>query len=341
MTQLGGDVDSTRQGPPLLAVRGLGVAFPRGSGQLHAVRDVSFEIHRGETLGLVGESGSGKSLTAFAVIGLVPPPGRVASGSVLLEGRDLARLPERELRAVRGRRIGFVFQEPMTALDPVHTIGAQIAEALSVHGLAHGSEAHARAVALLDDVSMPEPAQAARAYPHQLSGGMRQRAMIAIALACDPDLLIADEPTTALDVTVQAQILDLLRALQQRRQLSLLLITHDLGVVAQMADRVAVMYGGRIAETADVRRLFASPQHPYTQGLLQSVPGGRAGSRLTSIDGVVPALDAMPAGCAFSPRCPRCLERCDGEAPPAFLVGTGHEARCWLHAPEGQAEARE
>ena len=323
--------DTALPQPPLLAVRGLDVAFPRGAGWLHAVRGVSFDIHRGETLGLVGESGSGKSLTAFGVIGLVPAPGRTTGGAVLLDGRDLVGLSELEWCGVRGRRIGFVFQEPMTALDPVHTVGTQIAEVLAVHGLARGREAHERAVVLLDDVAMPEPSLAARAYPHQLSGGMRQRAMIAIALAGDPDLLIADEPTTALDVTVQAQILDLLRLLKARRRLALLLITHDLGVVAQMADRVAVMYGGRVVETSGVRELFATPRHPYTRGLLESVPGGSAGARLVAIDGVVPALDAMPAGCAFTPRCGERLARCGDDPPPAFDVGAAHQSRCWLH----------
>ena len=321
-----------RADAPLLAVRGLGVAFDGAAGPLHAVRDVSFDLQAGETLCLVGESGSGKSLTALAIIGLVPAPGRIVSGSITLDGRSLTGLSDREWCAVRGRRIGFVFQEPMTALDPVHTIGAQIAEVLAVHGVARGREAAQRAVALLDDVSMPDAGQAARAYPHQLSGGMRQRAMIAIALACDPDLLIADEPTTALDVTVQAQLLDLLRSLRARRHLSLLLITHDLGVVAQMADRVAVMYGGRVVETAGVRDVFATPQHPYTQGLLQSLPTGAAGERLVAIDGVVPTLAAMPAGCAFAPRCPQQLARCEHDLPPAFRVDEGTRvARCWLH----------
>ena len=249
-----------------------------------AVDDVSFEIHKGETLGLVGESGSGKSVTAFSIIRLVQEPGRVAGGSVWFQGRDLLGLNEDELRKVRGAGIGFVFQEPMAALNPVRRVGAHIGEALAVHGLASRSEARARAIELLRAVRIVDAERRVNDYPHQLSGGMRQRVMMAIAIACKPPLVIADEPTTALDVTVQAQILELLRDMKKQFDLSLLLITHDFGVIAEMADRVAVMYRGKIVEQAPVREILRNPQHPYTKGLLASIPGGEPGTRLKSFD---------------------------------------------------------
>ena len=254
---------------PLLDVQHLTVRF----GPLAAVDDVSFQIGRGETLGLVGESGSGKTVTAFAILRLLQPPGRVGAGRIMFEGRDLLTLSEREMREVRGAGISLIFQEPMTALNPVMRIGDQIAEALTVHGLATRSQARSRAADLLDAVRIPDPAQRARDYPHQLSGGMRQRVMIAIALACRPPLVIADEPTTALDVTIQAQVLDLLRELKAQLNLALLLITHDFGIVAEMADRVAVMYRGRLVEEGPVRRILRSPAHDYTKALLAAVPG--------------------------------------------------------------------
>ena len=270
---------------PLLEVQNLRTTF----GSLVAVDDVSFEIRKGETLGLVGESGSGKSVTAFSIIRLVEEPGRVVGGKVFFQGKDLLALPEPEMRRIRGAGIGFVFQEPMAALNPVMRVGAHIAEALTVHGLASRSDARARAIELLRAVKIVDPEKRVDDYPHQLSGGMRQRVMMAIAIACKPPLVIADEPTTALDVTVQAQILDLLREMKREFDLSLLLITHDFGVIAETADRVAVMYRGRIVEQGPVRDIFRNPQHPYTKGLLASIPGGEPGTRLKGM----PPFDSM------------------------------------------------
>ena len=324
-----------QEGPPLLEVRGLTTEFvTTRHGVRRAVRaadGVSFDIGRGEILALAGESGSGKSVTALSILRLVPPPGRIVSGSVRFEGRDLLTLDEEELRRVRGARIGFVFQEPMTALNPAFTVGGQIAEALEVHGVARGAAARARAVELLDAVRIPDPARRARDFPHQLSGGMRQRVLIAAAMACRPPLVIADEPTTALDATIQADILDLLLAMRQESGLSLLLITHDLGVVARVADRVAVMYAGRIVETGPAREVLASPSHPYTSGLLASVPGHTPGTRLEAIPGAVPDLSMLPPGCAFAPRCPARFEACDTSRPDAYAVSAGRTARCFLH----------
>jgi oligopeptide/dipeptide ABC transporter ATP-binding protein len=316
---------------PLLQVEGLTTAFPVDGRLVPAVTDVSFEIRRGETLGLVGESGSGKSLTAYSILRLVPPPGRITSGRLRFEGHDLGTLPEREMRHVRGARIALIFQEPMSALNPVLTIGYQIAEAMVVHGLGTWRQARARAVDLLASVRVPDPERRAREYPHQLSGGQRQRVLIAIALACRPALLIADEPTTALDVTIQAQVLDLLRTLKRELDLSLLLITHDLGVIAQTADRVAVMYAGRIVEQGNVREVFHAPHHPYTRGLLASLPGATAGARLPAIEGSVPALGATGGGCAFAPRCPRRFTPCDLHVPPSIALGADRSVRCFLH----------
>jgi peptide/nickel transport system ATP-binding protein len=317
----------------LLEVSGLTTAFP-GVGELSPavcpVNQVSFTITRGETLGLVGESGSGKSLTALSLIRLVPPPGRILSGSVRFEGRDLLTLSERQMREVRGAGIGFVFQEPMSALNPVFSIGDQVGESLVVHGRASKSEARRRAVALLEQVRIPDAERRARDYPHQLSGGMQQRALIAAAIACSPALLIADEPTTALDVTIQAEILDLLRQMRSAFNLSLLLITHDLGVVAEMADRVAVMYASRIVEEGPVADVLGMPRHPYTRGLLASLPGLVPGQRLNAIGGTVPDLAALPAGCAFAPRCPDRIGRCDTIRPESIPVGPAHSARCLL-----------
>jgi oligopeptide/dipeptide ABC transporter ATP-binding protein len=294
---------------------------------------VSFEIRRGETLGLVGESGSGKSVTAFSILRLLPPAGRITAGQVIFQGRDLLTLSEREMCGVRGAGIGLVFQEPMAALNPVMRVGAQVAEALVVHGMAGKREARERAIALLQAVKIVDPQKRVDDYPHQLSGGMRQRVMLAVALACKPPLVIADEPTTALDVTVQAQILDLLREMKRAFDLSLLLITHDLGVIAEVADRVAVMYAGRIVEQGPVRAIFRAPAHPYTRGLLASIPHGRAGQRLTVIEGVVPSLSALPPGCAFAPRCSERRPDCERAVPPDVMVAEGHRARCILHLP--------
>lgn len=316
---------------PLLDVSGLTTVFAlSGGAEAAAVNDVSFAVRRGETVGLVGESGSGKSVTALSIIRLVQPPGRMVSGRILFEGRDLATLDERTMRQVRGRRIGFVFQEPMIALNPVYTIGFQIRETLEVHGLARGAAARRRAVELLDAVRVPDPARRADDYPHQLSGGLRQRAMIALALCAEPSLVIADEPTTALDVTVQAEILDLLRDMRRQFSLSLLLITHDLGVVAEMTDRVAVMYGGRIVEQAATADLFTAPGHPYTQGLLACLPERAAGGRLHAIPGSVPPLGQWPSGCAFSPRCAHREARCEAVVPPLHAAGDAHGVRCIL-----------
>jgi len=309
--------------------------FPEGPGHdVPVVDDVSFDVGAGETLALVGESGSGKTLTALSIVRLVPAPGRVVAGRVTLDGRDLTALDEAGMRAVRGRRIGFVFQEPMAALDPLYTIGFQLAETIAVHGLARGAAAGRRAVEMLEAVRLPDPARQAREYPHQLSGGQRQRAMIALALCAEPSLVIADEPTSALDVTVQAEILDLLGDLRRRLQLSLLLITHDLGVVAEAADRVAVMYAGRIVEEAPVARLFAAPAHPYTRGLLASLPGTRPGRRLDAMPGSVPAPGRAGPGCAFAPRCAEAFDPCRVRPPTEFDVETDHRARCFLHDPE-------
>jgi len=318
---------------PLLAVEHLTTGFDVDGRFLPAVIDISFAVSAGETLGLVGESGSGKSLTAFSIMRLVERPGRIEAGRVIYKGRDLRGLTEREMQDVRGGEIALIFQEPMTALNPVFTIGSQIQETLLVHGRATRRTARARALELLEAVSIPEPARRIREYPHQLSGGLRQRALIAISLACDPSLVIADEPTTALDVTIQAQILDLLRDLQRRMGLALLLITHDLGVVAEMADRVAVMYAGRIVEEAPVRVLFQDPKHPYTRGLMASMPGGAPGTRLQAIQGTVPPLGQLPAGCAFTPRCPDRFEPCPTAAPGDTNVGPARVVKCYLHGP--------
>ena len=316
----------------LLRVEHLRTVFALpGGGEGAAVNDVSFTIARGETLGLVGESGSGKSVTALSIVRLVMPPGRIAEGRIDLEGRNLLTLPEADMRTIRGRRIGFVFQEPMVALNPVYTIGHQIRETLAVHGLARGAAAKRRAIELLEAVRVPEPARRAAAYPHQLSGGLRQRAMIALALAAEPSLLIADEPTTALDVTVQAEILDLLREMRRAFNLSMLLITHDLGVIAEMADRVAVMYAGRIVEQARADRLLQTPMHPYTRGLMGSIPSGVPGERLTAIPGTVPALGPAVEGCAFAARCPQRFAGCDDRTPGPHWVGSGHDVRCFLY----------
>jgi oligopeptide/dipeptide ABC transporter ATP-binding protein len=318
---------------PFLEVRDLRITFPARGGAVHPVDGVSFAIARGETLALVGESGSGKSLTSLGILRLVPSPGALAPQShVRLGDQVLTDLDEDAMRAVRGGRIGMVFQDPMTSLNPVLTAGDQIAEAVRAHGRVGRREARARALALLEEVGIPDPARRLDEYPHQLSGGMRQRVMIAIALAAEPELLIADEPTTALDVTVQAQILELLDRLRTQRGMAVLLITHDLGVVAGRADRVCVMYAGQIVEEAPTRQLFASPAHPYTRGLFASIPkleGER--TRLTPIAGMVPPPSAWPAGCRFAPRCPHPEPR-SGRMPELLPAGPGQTARCWLYA---------
>jgi oligopeptide/dipeptide ABC transporter ATP-binding protein len=325
---------------PLLSVRHLSTGFPIGDRWVPAVQDVSFDIERGETLALVGESGSGKSLTAFSLLRLVPPPGRILGGEIALDGRNLVDLPESQMEQVRGAKISLIFQEPMSALNPVLTIGSQLVESMTVHGRG-GPNPKAAALELLATVRMDDPARRFAEYPHQLSGGLRQRALIALALSCRPALIVADEPTTALDVTIQAEILNLLRQLKQDFGLSLLLITHDLGVIAETADRVAVMYAGRIVEEGPVRDLFERPLHPYTQGLLRSIPGALAGphSRLHAIDGVVPSLANLPSGCAFAPRCPHRMEVCTTAMPAIIEIEPGHFGRCYLHQARRQVNA--
>ena len=325
---------------PLLAVRDLRTWFYTSAGIARAVDGVSFTIGRGETLGLVGESGCGKSVTGFSILRLVPPPGRIESGSVVeLEGENLLALDAERIRRIRGNRVALIFQEPMTALNPVFTVGDQVAEVARVHAGASRREAWARAVEMLAIVGIPDPERRATEYPHQLSGGMRQRVLIAMALVMNPALVIADEPTTALDVTIQAQILELLGDLQRRLGTSVLLITHDLGVIAEMASRVVVMYAGEVVEEAPVRILFAEAHHPYTEGLLTAMPRvGHARERLTVIPGTVPPPTAWPAGCRFHDRCPYAWERCVGEHPPLYQVGAGHTSRCHLAVePERRA----
>ncbi len=319
---------------PLLDIRRLTTAVGSPVGLVRAVDDVSLDVRPGETVGLVGESGCGKSMTALSVLRLVPPPGRIVGGAVVFRGRDLLALSDDEMGRVRGAQIAFIPQEPAAALNPVFPIGDQIAETMLVHGKATRADMRARAIDALAAVGMPHPGERARDYPHQLSGGMRQRALIAMAICCRPSLVIADEPTTALDVTLQAQVLDLWLEMQQTFQLSLLLIAHDLGVVAGAAGRVAVMYAGRVVETGPVRAVFHAPLHPYTQGLLASVPGAAPGGRLRTIEGVVPSLAALPGGCAFAPRCPERLAVC-GQAPPRTTrLGEDRSVRCYLHEAE-------
>jgi len=315
----------------LLEVQDLVTTVRVGGRPVRAVDGVSFALEAGRTLGLVGESGSGKSLTAMSIMRLLPEPAvRVAGGRIAFDGVDLARAGEAEMRALRGRRIGMIFQEPSTALNPVMTVGDQVGEPLRVHLGLRRAEAARRAVELLKQVGIPAPAERARAYPHQLSGGMKQRAMIAMALACRPALLIADEPTTALDVTVQAQILALLDRLRRELGMALLLITHDLAVVAETCDEVAVMYCGRIVERGEARALFARPRHRYTTGLLRAMPTAETAERLTEIPGTVPPLAALPPGCSFADRCPAVQEDCRAAVPPLFDEGDGHLHRC-LH----------
>ena len=325
------DPDSGLSGP-ILQVRDLRVQFPIEDTMVTAVDGVTFDVDANETLGIVGESGSGKSVTSMAILGLLPTTAQV-NGSILFRGRELIGLKEKELQPLRGRRIAMVFQDALAALNPVHRVGAQIAESIKVH--AHDiskTDLRARVVELLDVVGIPDPAARADQFPHEFSGGMRQRAMIAMSIANEPDLLIADEPTTALDVTIQAQVLEVLERIQDRTSSSIMLITHDLGVVAGVADRVLVMYAGRVCEVADVESVFYEPRHPYTQGLLGSLPrlDARSDDRLARIVGQPPSLIALPAGCAFHPRCPHALVpgRCSQEQPQLRLLGDGQQAAC-------------
>src|SRR5436190_1892003 len=328
----------------LLEVKNLATHFPTRAGLVRAVDGVSFHLDRGELLGLVGESGCGKSMTALSIMRLIAPPGKIVRGEVLFEERNLLKLSNTEMRDVRGNDIAMIFQDPMTSLNPVFTVGEQIAEALRLHRHLSRKAARAAAIAAMHEVSIPDPALRADDYPHQLSGGMRQRVMIAMALACDPKVLIADEPTTALDVTIQAQVLELLNNLRRTRDLAVLLVTHDLGVVAEVADRVAVMYTGKIVEESPVNELFARPKHPYTEGLLRSVPRLTTGAakkepRLQTIEGAVPRLTALPPGCHFEPRCPYRMPRCREQDIPLYPVGNGIAARCVLFDPVTTGDA--
>ena len=318
----------------LLSIEGLRTSFRTQSGDVPAVDGVSLSVARGKTLGIVGESGCGKSILSLSIMRLVPAPGRIAGGRILFDGQDLLTLPQDRMRALRGSRIGMIFQEPMTSLNPVFTVGDQITEAMRAHDrTASAAEIKDRAIAALDRVRIPAPARRFDEYPHQMSGGMRQRVMIAMALACEPDLLIADEPTTALDVTVQAQILDLLRDLQQQSGMAIILITHDLGVVAEMADEVAVMYSGRVVEHAKGPAIFDDPQHPYTLGLLGSIPKlDETHDRLLAIEGAVPPPFALPTGCRFNPRCVFADAACRTTDPSLRSLGPDHQAAC-LRAP--------
>jgi peptide/nickel transport system ATP-binding protein len=315
----------------LLQVKNLVVEFPGRRGTLRALDDISFDIAPGEILGVVGESGAGKSLTGAAIIGLLEPPGRVASGQILLEGQRIDNLGYEQMRHIRGRRIGAIFQDPLTSLNPLYTIGRQLVETIQTHLPVTEKEAKARAISLLDDTGIPAAAQRIDHYPHQFSGGMRQRVVIALALAAEPKLIVADEPTTALDVSIQAQIITLLKSICKERGAAVMLITHDMGVIAETCDRVAVMYAGRIAEIGPVHEVINQPAHPYTAGLMAAIPDITLDrERLNQIDGAMPRLNAIPRGCAFNPRCPQVFDRCTQERPDLMNAGATRAA-CWLH----------
>ena len=334
---------ASQQNPSLLRVQDLKTYFYTSDGTVPAVDGVTFEIREGETLAIVGESGCGKSVTALSIMRLISSPGKIISGEVIFQDVDLVRQPLDAMYMIRGAQISMIFQEPMTSLNPVFTVGNQISEALMIHQGMNKQAALHRTIELLKQVRIPEAEKRVKSYPHEMSGGMRQRVMIAMALACNPSLLIADEATTALDVTIQAQILELLKDLKETMNLSIALITHDLGVVAEMADRVIVMYVGKIVEEADVYTLFKSPKHPYTQALLGSIPTLQTSpdQRLNVIAGSVPNLyRALPPGCRFAPRCPAMFDRCRQEEPPLIPVGMGQTARCWLYDPQTDFAAR-
>ena len=323
----------TAQASPLLEVRNLRVEFPTRRGTLVAVDDVSFSIAPGEVLGVVGESGAGKSLTGAAIIGLLEPPGRIAAGEIRLEGERIDNLPPEAMRRIRGRRIGAIFQDPLTSLNPLYSVGRQLTETMQTHLPLSAAAARRRAIDLLKSTGIQAAEQRIDHYPHQFSGGMRQRVVIALALAAEPRLIIADEPTTALDVSIQAQIIALLKNLCREHGTAIMLVTHDMGVIAETADRVAVMYAGRVAEIGPVADVIHRPQHPYTVGLMGSIPSLTADvERLLQIDGSMPRLNAIPAGCAFNPRCTRTFDRCRVERPNLIPVSTG-AAACWLHDP--------
>ena len=321
---------------PLLEVKDLRVEFPTRRGTLVAVDGVSFSIAPGEVLGVVGESGAGKSLTGMAIIGLLEPPGRIAAGAIRLEGERIDNLPGERMRRIRGRRIGAIFQDPLTSLNPLYTVGDQLVETILTHLDVSRNEARSRALKLLAEVGIPAPEARVEHYPHQFSGGMRQRVVIALALCAEPRLIVADEPTTALDVSIQAQIIALLKRLARDHGTAVMLITHDMGVIAETADRVAVMYAGRLAELGPVREVIHQPRHPYTDGLMGSIPkigAVKRHSRLVQIDGAMPRLNAIPSGCAFNPRCPKRFERCFVERPEPIQVGNAL-ASCWLYADQ-------
>jgi len=315
----------------LLDVQNLVVEFPGRRGTLRALDGISFSIAPGEILGVVGESGAGKSLTGASIIGLLEPPGRIASGQILLEGQRIDNLSTDQMRHIRGRKIGAIFQDPLTSLNPLYTIGRQLVETIQAHLPVSAAEARQRAIGLLEDTGIPAPAQRIDHYPHQFSGGMRQRVVIALALAAEPKLIVADEPTTALDVSIQAQIIQLLKRVCREHHAAVLLITHDMGVIAETCDRVAVMYAGRIAEIGPVREVIHQPAHPYTLGLMASIPDMTSDrERLNQIDGAMPRLTAIPPGCAYNPRCPRAFDRCTRERPELMAAGATRAA-CWLH----------
>ena len=314
---------------PLLEVRNLRVEFPTRRGTLLALDDISFEIAPGEVLGVVGESGAGKSLTGAAIIGLLEPPGRIAGGEIRLEGQRIDHLPYEQLRRIRGRRIGAIFQDPLTSLNPLYTVGRQLVETIQTHLPVSADEARKRAIKLLQETGIPAAEHRIDQYPHQFSGGMRQRVVIALALAADPKLIVADEPTTALDVSIQAQIISLLKRLCKEHGAAVMLVTHDMGVIAETCDRVAVLYAGRIAEIGPVGDVIHRPQHPYTAGLMGSIPAmDEDRERLLQIDGAMPRLNAIPAGCAFNPRCPKVVDRCRSERPDLMDAGATRAA-CW------------
>ena len=324
---------------PLLDVRHLRVEFPTRRGTLVALDDISFDIAPGEILGVVGESGAGKSLTGAAIIGLLDPPGRVAAGEIRFDGRRIDNLPYEEMRKVRGRSIGAIFQDPLTSLDPLYTIGRQLVETIQTHLPMNAVEARRRAVRLLEETGIPAAEERLEQYPHQFSGGMRQRVVIALALAGEPKLIVADEPTTALDVSIQAQIISLLKRLCKEHGAAVMLVTHDMGVIAETCDRVAVMYAGRIVEIGPVAAVIHSPAHPYAAGLMGSIPAmDEDRERLLQIDGAMPRLTAIPDGCAFNPRCPRVFDRCRIERPDLLPAGAT-QAACWLHAAPWPAAA--
>ena len=319
---------------PLLSVRNLKTYFYTDEGVVKAVDGLTYDLHKGETLGIVGESGCGKSVHALSVMRLIPqPPGKIVEGEILFESTNLLGLPEDEMRRIRGNRIAMIFQEPMTSLNPVLTIGEQIAEAVMLHQGLNKKDAWDRAAEMLEKVKIPLAKERVRDYPHQFSGGMRQRVMIAMALSCNPSILIADEPTTALDVTIQAQILDLMRGLQEEFNMAIIMITHNLGVVAELCDNVVVMYAGKPIEHADVKRTFRDPKHPYTWGLLHSIPKlYERKERLIPIEGQPPSLIDLPPGCPFTPRCPFAMEICVKADPPDYVVGPDHYAKCYLYS---------